>query len=72
MTYNKSQGQEFDKVVLDTTVPLFSHGFLYVGMSRVRNSRNLAFYTSSTFITEDAVEVENVVYKNLLLKFDGE
>jgi hypothetical protein len=35
MTYNKSQGQTLQKVLLDVTTSPFAHGHLYVGLSRV-------------------------------------
>ena len=38
MTINKSQGQTFDKVGLYLDMPVFSHGQLYVGCSRVRKA----------------------------------
>ena len=34
MTMNKSQGQSFKHVGLDLRTPAFSHGQLYVGLSR--------------------------------------
>jgi ATP-dependent DNA helicase PIF1 len=43
MTFNKAQGQEFSKVALDVRVPIFSHGFLYVGLSRIRNVEDIIF-----------------------------
>ncbi|GBM27890.1 hypothetical protein AVEN_256688-1 [Araneus ventricosus] len=33
MTINKAQGQTFDKICLDLTKPVSSHGQLYVGLS---------------------------------------
>ena len=36
MTINKSQGQTFDKVGLNLSTPVFSHGQLYVAFSRAR------------------------------------
>jgi ATP-dependent DNA helicase PIF1 len=35
MTFNKSQGQTLERVLLDLRNPVFAHGQLYVGMSRV-------------------------------------
>ena len=37
MTINKSQGQTFERVGLYLTQPVFTHGQLYVGFSRVRS-----------------------------------
>ena len=36
VTYNKSQGQTLEYVVLDVRNPVFAHGQLYVGLTRVR------------------------------------
>ncbi len=37
ITINKSQGQTFDHVGIDLQTPVFSHGQLYVALSRSRN-----------------------------------
>ena len=41
MTINKSQGQSFDHGGINLTDEVFSHGQLYVALSRCRMSRNL-------------------------------
>lgn len=41
MTINKSQGQSFDKVSLYLSTPVFSHGQLYVALSRTTSKENL-------------------------------
>jgi hypothetical protein len=41
MTINKSQGGTFDKVGIDLSTHVFSHGQLYVALSRVRSFNSL-------------------------------
>ena len=44
LTYNKSQGQTLERVLLDVRLKLFNHGYLYVGMSRVQLYSNVALF----------------------------
>lgn len=44
MTFNKSQSQTLQKVLVDITAPPFSHGQLYVALSRVRHSDDTSLY----------------------------
>ncbi|KAK7275882.1 hypothetical protein RIF29_17008 [Crotalaria pallida] len=67
MTINKSQGQSLSHVGLYLPKPVFTHGQLYVALSRVRNKRGLKILilddegkpTNSTL---------NVVYKEIFAK----
>ena len=62
MTINKSQGQSFDYVGLYIKRPLFSHGQLYVALSRCRNPKNIYIQNE----LENSSEIENVVWKKVL------
>ena len=42
MTYHKSQGQTWKRVLLDLRNPMFTHGQTYVGFSRVTNYKDMA------------------------------
>jgi hypothetical protein len=82
ITYNKSQGQEFQKVLVDIRNNPFTHGHLYVALSRIRIAGNIRLFTAApppsllpsdeednnTFDIRDPPVVTNVVYKQLSLK----
>jgi hypothetical protein len=44
MTINKAQGQTFTTIGVDLTTPVFSHGMLYVALSRVGSATGLHVY----------------------------
>ncbi len=74
MTYNKSQSQTFHQVLLDATGEPFSHGHLYVAMSRIRLSWNLRVFISKRQLfpnpddqSADMPVITNVVYQKVLL-----
>ena len=72
MTINKSQGQSFDHVAIDLRRNIFSHGQLYVAISRCRSKTNLKIqipYNSEVFRElkrTGKVLINNVVYEEVL------
>ena len=74
MTYNKSQSQTLVKVLLNITSPPFSHGQLYVSLSRVRDCRNINIYLTEEQVTMSPynssvimLTVNNIVYQDVLV-----
>jgi hypothetical protein len=73
MTYNKCQSQTLMKVLLDITNPPFSHGQLYVPLSRVHDSTKIAIYLRRNQLcpTLDTTSgymptIDNIVYQEVL------
>jgi ATP-dependent DNA helicase PIF1 len=70
MTINKSQGQEFDRVLVDLTSVAFSHGHLYVALSRIRKPTSILIFVKPDNLNPQGsfIYTQNVVYKRLLLR----
>ena len=62
MTVNKSQGQSLKHVGLDLRSPVFSHGQLYVGLSRCTSGSRLKVLLKEA----DEGRTPNIVYKEIL------
>jgi len=67
VTYNKSQGQTIPVSLVDIRSMPFSHGHLYVSMSRADDVDSTAFYCDESQVVDGAVSVSNVVYPELLI-----
>ena len=62
MTINEAQGQTFKKIGIDLRRDVFSHGQLYVALSRVRSWSSLKIYLGNQRIGR---LVKNYVHKEL-------
>jgi ATP-dependent DNA helicase PIF1 len=66
MTINKSQGQTFDRLGHLLPQLIFSHGQLYVALSRVRSSTSIKVKVITKEQTSKANKTKNVVFKEIL------
>lgn len=64
MTINKSQGQTIEHVGIYLPQPVFSHGQLYVALSRCPTFANLNIFIEHK---PDRKHTANVVFKQVLL-----
>jgi ATP-dependent exoDNAse (exonuclease V) alpha subunit len=62
ITINKSQGQTFNNVGVYLPSPVYSHGQLYVAISRVTSSANIKIFSDQG---PDGY-MRNVVYREVL------
>ncbi|XP_076058635.1 ATP-dependent DNA helicase Pif1-like [Oratosquilla oratoria] len=65
MTINKSQGQSFNNVGLYLPSPVFSHGQLYVALSRTSNINNLKILAENSLVGDKAFIKDSVLQELL-------
>ncbi|XP_034236438.1 uncharacterized protein LOC117642399 [Thrips palmi] len=66
MSVHKSQGQTIDLVGVDLRTECFTHGQLYVALSRVRSRENIKLLVPPARVLHGTVHTKNVVYRDLL------
>ena len=67
LTINKLQGQTLDFVGIYLKEPIFSHGQLYVAMSRARTAEKLKILLTPVVLESMAdSSTRNIVYKEIL------
>ena len=66
ITINKAQGQSLDMVGVDLRNPVFTHGQLYVALSRATNVDNMMILLPET-PQGQALTVTNIVNPEVLL-----
>jgi len=67
MTINKSQGQSLNQVGVYLPQPVFTHGQLYVAMSRVTSKTGLKFLITHNIPMPSGIWTRNIVYPEALL-----
>ena len=64
MTVNKSQGQSLETIGIDLRFPAFSHGQLYVALSRVTDASRLL-----VLLPQNINRTLNIVYPDIVRPF---
>lgn len=59
ITINRAQGQTYRRVGLYLTRPVFSHGHLYVAMSRVGSSNDIFIFNPADSNRDSTINVVN-------------
>jgi ATP-dependent DNA helicase PIF1 len=67
ITINKSQGQTLNHVGLVLNSPVFTHGQLYVALSRVTDVNNLKLVVPNSMEAREEGKITNIVYREALL-----
>ncbi len=67
MTSNKAQGQELEKIGIYLKKDFFSHGQLYVALSRAKDKKNVKILSKNgRFPGKEGVYTDNIVFKEIL------
>ncbi len=67
MTSNKAQGQELEKIGIYLKKDFFSHGQLYVALSRAKDKKNVKILSrNGHFPGKEGVYTDNIVFKEIL------
>jgi ATP-dependent DNA helicase PIF1 len=67
MTINKSQDQTLSRVGLYLPHPVFSHGQLYVALSRITSYQNIKVFIDNGCVNSQKCQTRNVVYKEVFV-----
>jgi ATP-dependent exoDNAse (exonuclease V) alpha subunit len=66
MTINKAQGQTIPNVGLYLPKPVFTHGQLYVALSRVQSKDNIKVLVKNGHVNgKEGTYTKNIVYKEI-------
>ena len=71
MTINKSQGQTLQNVGLDLRDDVFTHGQLYVALSRTTSRENILCLVKTNRLIDNVPHVANVVLREFILAATG-
>lgn len=66
MSFHKSQGQTIQLVGVDLRTDCFTHGQLYVGLSRVQSPNDIRVLVQSDRVHDGVAYTKNIVYRDLL------
>ena len=66
MTINKSQGQTLQKVGLDLRYDVFTHGQLYVALSRTTSRENIMCLVKTNRLIDNVPPVANLVFREFI------
>ena len=66
ITFNKSQGQTFQKLGIYLPQPVWTHGQLYVAASRVGSAEDIEIMITSKDNSQTQQHTRNIVYKEVL------